>query len=155
MILLMAGCGGTASDYVPASRVSERGLVRDADVVRSMQGQVVRLSGFVDHGNLYGDKEAREILGPWWSGDGPRPGIWRFNLKARATDRTGESFAVHVVDDDGRHSLLRQFAANATAGRPTAILVTGQLHTFPAPTNLGSRTGLYLEVASSADLRVR
>lgn len=154
MTLLVAGCRAPTSGYLPASTISDHGLARDSDAAQSLQGQVVRLSGFVDHGNLYGDEQAREILGPWWSGSGPRPGTWRFNLKARVADRTGESFAVHVVDDGGRDRLLRRFAADAAAGRPTPILVTGRLHTFPAPSNLASHTGLYLDVASSADLRL-
>ena len=152
--LIMAGCGGPAGDYVPAATLTEHGWARDADALKSRDGQVVRLSGFVDHGNLYGDESARKILGDAWSGDGPRPGTWRFNLKAHASDGTGESFAVHVQDDAGRDALLRRFAEDAAADRATPVRVAGRLRTFPAPGNLSSRTGLVLEVSSSADVRV-
>ena len=152
--LLMAGCGGQSGDYVPAATLTEHGWARDADALRLREGQVVRVSGFVDHGNLYGDESARKILGGAWSGNGPRPGTWRFNLKAHASDGTGESFAVHVQDDAGRDALLQRFAEDAAAGRATPVRVAGRLHTFPAPGNLSSRTGLVLEVASSADVRL-
>jgi hypothetical protein len=151
--LLVAGCHDTPGDPVAASSLSEQGFARDPVALRAKEGQVVRLSGFVDHGNLYGDEDARKILGDWWSGDGPDAGAWRFNLKAAATDRTGDSFAVHVRNDDGRDGLLRRFAQDAAAGRPTPVIVSGRLHTFKAPGNLSSRTGLYLEVASSGDVQ--
>ena len=151
---LLVGCDGPTGEYLPAATLTEHGFARDADALRSLQGQVVRVSGFVDHGNLYGDASARVVLGDAWSGDGPRPGTWRFNLKAHVSDGTGESFAVHVQDDVGRDALLRRFAEDAAAGRATPVRVAGRLHTFPAPGNLSSRTGLVLEVASSADVRL-
>ena len=150
--LLMAGCGRQSGDYVPAATFTEHGWARDADALKLREGQVVRVSGFVDHGNLYGDESARKILGDAWSGNGPRPGTWRFNLKAHASDGTGASFAVHVRDDAGRGALLQRFAEDAAAGRATPVRVTGRLHTFPAPGNLSSRTGLFLEVSSTADV---
>ncbi len=152
--VLMIGCRETSTGYVPASSISEHGFARDPDLLRARQGEVVRLSGFVDHGNLYGDDGTRAILGDWWSGSGPRPDAWRFNLKANESDETGQSFAVHVPNDDGRDDLLRKFAADAAAGRPTPVLVTGRLYAFDAPGNLSSQTGLYLEVASSGDVQL-
>jgi hypothetical protein len=101
---------------------------------------------------MYGDKGAREILGDWWSGEGPDATTWRFNLKARADDDTGQSFAVHVPNDAGRNDLLRAFVADARAQRPTRVFITGRLTTFEAPSSDRVRTGLTIEVQSSNDV---
>jgi hypothetical protein len=137
------------ADYVAASSISKDGFARDADAARRLAGQEVKLWGYVDHGNLYGDEGAKLILGDWWSGEGPDAGAWRFNLKASADDAVGHSFAVHVPNDPGRDVLLAVFVADANAQRPTRVLLTGRLLTFDAPTHVAGLTGLYMELASS------
>ena len=76
--------------------LTRNGFAKDGDEIRRLDGQEVMLWGYVDHGNLYGDESAQEILGDWWSGDGPDASTWRFNLKAQADDAVGDSFAVTV-----------------------------------------------------------
>jgi len=149
----LAGCGEQACGYLPVSAIARNGFMTGQGAVAEVRGRKVRLWGFVDQGNLYGDAGAKRILGKWWSGEGPDPDRWRFNLKAEAADPVGRSFAVHVPNDAGRDDLLRRFAANTEAGRPTKVYVRGRLHTFEAPTQLRHLTGVYLELASSRDVR--
>jgi hypothetical protein len=150
--LFLVACQQPVGDYVAASSLSRNGFARDGAALRGADGQEVKLWGFVDHGNLYGDEGAKAILGDWWSGDGPDASTWRFNLKAQADDAVGDSFAVTVPNDAGRDDLLRQFAADAQAGRPTKVFVTGRLATFDAPSSDGVRTGLTMDVQSSGDI---
>ncbi len=140
--------------YTAASSLTRNGFAKDDEQVRGLDGQVVQLWGFVDHGNIYGDESAKAILGDWWSGAGPDASTWRFNLKANAGDATGQSFAVHVSNDAGRDDLLRAFAADAQAGRPTKVFIAGRLSTFDAPSTDRVRTGLLLDVQSSSDISI-
>lgn len=66
----------------------------------------------------------------------------------------GRSFAVHVPNDAARDHLLRALLADARARRPTRVSLKGRLFTFQAPTQSSDLTGLYLEVASSRDVRL-
>jgi hypothetical protein len=120
--------------------------------MRRLDGQEIKVWGFVDSGNIYGDADAKEILGALWSSEGPDAATWRFNLKADPDDKTGNSFPVLVPNDPGRDELLRAFVADANAQRPTRVFVTGKLHTFDAPTNTGALTGLTIELRSSNDI---
>ncbi len=109
----------------------------------------------MDHSNLYGDDGAREILADWWSGPGPDDDTWRFNLKAEADDEVGHSFAVYVPNDAGRDDLLRIFVADARAQAATRVFVTGRLYTYDAPSNVNTRTGLYLKATSADDVLLK
>jgi hypothetical protein len=153
--VFVAGCDRRTGDYVAASSISQNGFARDGNAMRALNGQEVKLWGFVDHNNMYGDGGARLILGDWWSGEGPRAATWQFNLKARADDQAGKSFAVHVPNDQGRDDLLRLFVADAKAGKPTQVFITGRLFTFDAPTNAGVFTGLYIELQSAHDIQLQ
>lgn len=117
-----------------------------------MHGREIKVWGFVDHRNMYGDDGARKLLEDWWSGVGPSVTAWRFNLQAREDDEAGRSLAVHVPNDPGRDELLRAFLADARAGKPTKVFVKGKIFTFAAPANLRRYTGLYMEVQSSRDI---
>ena len=150
--LPLAGCQQQVGDYVAASSISRNGFARDGEQMRSLDGQVVKLWGFVDHANLYGDEGAKAILGDWWGGDGPDASTWRFNLKAQADDAAGSSFAVTVPNDAGRDALLRRFVADAQAQQPTKVFVAGRLSTFDAPSSDRVRTGWTMEVQSSDDI---
>ena len=79
---------------------------------------------------------------------------WRFNLKARPGDETGESFAVHVRNDSGRAALLDAFVADARLRRPTKVFLQGRVFSFDAPTEGATLTGLHIEVLSSQDIRL-
>ena len=92
------------------------------------------------------------MLGDLWRGDGPAPAYWRFNLKARADDAAGHSFAVRVPNDGQQDNILKVFVANARSEQPTRVFLKGRLFTFDAPTNLDFKTGLYLDLESSADI---
>ena len=141
------------ADYEAASALTRNGFAKD-DEIRQLDGQEVMLWGYVDHGNLYGDESAQEILGDWWSGNGPDASTWRFNLKAQADDAVGDSFAVNVSADQRRDELLRQFVTDAEAGRPTRVFIAGRLATFEAPSSDRVRTGLTMDVQSSSDISI-
>jgi len=147
----LAGCNGQIGGYEPASSISVNGFARD-EKIRDIEGQEVRIWGFVDHANLYGDESAKEILEDWWSGDGPDATTWRFNLKAREDDEAGQSFPVYVPNDEGRDDLLKAFVADARAGKLTRVFLMGTIFTFDAPTNTVRLTGLYMELQSSHDI---
>jgi hypothetical protein len=147
---LLAGCSQQPGGYLAASAVSRDGFARSPAAVDALADQDVQIWGYVDHGNLYGDDAAQAILGDWWSGPGPDDGTWRFDLKANADDKVGQSFAVHAPNDPGRDDLLKRFVADARAQQPTRVFVTGKLFTFAAPANIAARTGLTMAVASSA-----
>ena len=148
----LVGCNSQIGDYTAASSISKDGFARDEQQMIELHGQEIKLWGFVDHSNLYGDESARAILEDWWSGNGPDASTWRFNLKAGENDEAGHSFAVYVPNDPGRDDLLRVFLADAKAQRPTKVFVTGKLFTYEAPTNTASLTGIYLEVQSSNEV---
>lgn len=150
----LLGCGSDEGIYVAAGALSENGFARDEAQIRALEGREVKVWGFVDHGNLYGDDGAKRILGDWWSGPGPGPQTWRFDLKAGAEDQTGRSFPVHAPNDPWRDDILRAFVANAGAGLPTRVFLTGRISTFPAPTNTGTVTGLSMVLASSRDISI-
>ena len=148
----LVGCSEQIGDYTAASSISENGFARDEKQMRELDGQEIRIWGFVDQANMYGDEGAKEILGDWWSGDGPSATTWLFNLKAREDDEAGQSFAVQVPNDAGRDDLLKVFVADAKAQKPTRVFLTGRIFTFAAPSNAVSRTGLYMELQSSHDI---
>lgn len=149
---LLVGCARPPGDYIAASSVSKNGFLRHGSELREAHDQEVKIWGFVDHGNLYGNDGVRKILGEWWSGDGPSPTTWRFNLKAREHDAAGNSFEVRVPNDTGRDELLEVFLADARKQRPTKVFVKGRIFTFDAPTNIRLLAGLYLELRSSRDV---
>ena len=57
--VLLAGCSEQRGDYVAASSLSKDGFARNGAEARKLHGQEVKLWGFVDHGNLYGDEGAK------------------------------------------------------------------------------------------------
>ncbi len=150
--LFLAGCSQHIGDYVAASSISKNGFARDADAMRKLDGQEIKVWGFVDSGNIYGDAGAKAILGDLWSGDGADATTWRFNLKAEAGDKAGDSFSVLVPNSPGRDELLRAFVADANAQKPTRVFVKGMVHIFDAPTNTARLTGLRMELRSSDDI---
>jgi hypothetical protein len=149
---LLVGCDERVGGYIPVSSISSGGFVSDEKTAAEAGGREIRLWGFVDHGNLYGDAGAKRILQEWWAGEGPGAGIWRFNLKAEANDAVGHSFPVYVPNDAGSGDTLSRFGADARVRRPTKVFVRGRLLTFDAPTNAAVLTGLYLELQSSRDI---
>jgi len=152
---LFAGCDERLAGYVAASSITEEGFARDAKELREADGREIKLWGFLDQRNIYGDGSAREILQEWWSGDGPDAATWRFDLKAQENDEAGHSFAVRVPNDAGRDRLLEMFVADARARRPTRVFVQGRVFAFDAPTNVVTRTGLYMRLQSSQDILLR
>jgi hypothetical protein len=149
-IAALTACEQPSQAYVSAADLTRHGFAREGAVARRLQGRTVRVWGFVDQANLYGDPGTRDVLGEWWSGEPDDPATWRFNLKAHPDDKAGHSFAVHVRNDPGRRRLLSAMVADARAGRATKVYVTGTLRTFDAPTNVSKQTGIYLEVDGSS-----
>lgn len=88
---------GVVADFLAAT-------ASDEGTVAELQGREVRLWRFVDQGNLHGEAVAKRVLGEWWSGEGPDPDYWRFDLKACPDDPVGNAFAVLVPNDAGRTS---------------------------------------------------
>ena len=152
--IALAGCDGQDASYTPVAAIARNGFAKDDRAVADSRGREIAVWGFVDYGNLYGDAGAKRILEEWWSGEGPGPDSWRFNLKTEANDPVGHSFMVLVPNDPGRDDVLRRLAANARAGRPTKVFVKGRLFTFDAPTQILDLTGLYLQLRSSHDIRL-
>lgn len=152
IMVCLAGCNSAIGDYTAAASISKDGFARNAQQMSELNGQEIKLWGYVDHSNLYGEEGTQAILGDWWSGEGPDASTWRFNLKAEEYDEAGKSFPVYVPNDEGRDNLLRMFLADAQAQRPTQVFVTGRIFTVDAPTNLDTLTGLYLELQSSNDV---
>jgi hypothetical protein len=148
----LIGCNGAIGDYRPASTVSKDGFARNPEALAKLLGREVKIWGYVDQANIYGDASSKAILGDAWSGDASSPDAWRFGLMGGADDPAGKSFSVLIPNDSGRDALLRAFAADASAGRPTRVFVTGRLKTFDAPTNVTRLTGLYMRVRSSQDI---
>ena len=152
--LLLFGCGLQPDGYTPASSITKNGFAWNAQQMREWHGQKVMVRGYVDQGNIYGDEGARDILGEWWSGDGPDANTWRFDVKANPSDEVGHSFAVYVPNDAGRDELLARFAADARAQKQTRVSVAGTMYAFDAPTLGGARTGVYMQTQSSADIKL-
>lgn len=152
VVTSLAGCNRQIGEYSATSSISTDGFARDERQMIELQGKEIKLWGFVDHSNLYGDEGARKILGDWWSGDGPDATTWRFNLKAEENDEAGHSFPVYVANDHGRDDLLLLFLADAKANRPTKVFVKGTILPYDAPTNAGSLTGIRMEVQSASDI---
>ena len=150
----LLGCDEQIGGYVAASSIVRQGFAKAGEGLAKVQGREIRVWGFVDHGNLYGDVGAQQILGDWWGGDGPAATTWRFDLKAEAHDDRGHGIQVRVPNDPGRDHLLRAFVADARTGRPTRVFVRGTLYTVPAPTKTTTMTGLYLELRSSQEVRL-
>jgi len=149
-----AECVADPVDYVPAIEVSRHGFARSERWAKDTAGREVALSGFVDHGNLYGDEGAREALGDRWGGPGPDADHWRFDLKARPDDPVGHGFAVVVPNGPVRDALLAVFRADAEAGRATPVFLRGTLSTFDAPANAARRLGLRLDLPCANDIRL-
>jgi hypothetical protein len=155
IMALLIGCRASRSGYVPASSISKDGQALDSGKMRGIRGQEIKVWGFVDHGNLYGNDRVKKILQEWWSGYGPSPATWSFYLKADKDDKTGHSFRVTAPNDPWRDDALRVFLANAKAHRPTKVYVRGRIFTFAMPTNIETPTGLNLDLESSRDIVFR
>lgn len=151
-LLAMCGCSDRIAGYTAASAISANGFARNPSSFRDEAGREIRLWGFVDPSNLYGDEDVKNLTGEWWSGPATEPGTWRFNLKANVEDERGHSFPVIVPDDAGRDALLRFFIEDAIAGKPTRVYLTGRIFTYDAPSNLSSRVGLTMRLQSSRDI---
>lgn len=157
LVLLMStmslvGCDEQMGDYLSATSFSKNGFARSEARAGNAHGQLIKIWGFVDHGNLYGDDAARAILGEWWSGYGPSDTIWRFDLKANEDDETGHSMSVWVPNDPGRDAILAQFVSDARSRRQTKVFLSARVFAFDAPTNILTFSSLYMELESSADI---
>ncbi len=153
-VACLTACVEESDRYVAAAEIARDGFARDGAALRDRDGRTIRVWGFVDPANLYGDAAARGILAEWWAGEARDAATWSFNVKARESDGPGQSFTVFVRTDDGRDVLLARIVADARTGRTTKVFVTGTLRTFEAPLNAVTRTGLYLESQGSNQVRL-
>lgn len=148
----LCGCQEQINGYTAAASISANGFARSSSQLESLNSKEILIWGYVDHHNLYGDDSARKVLGAWWSGEGPAPTSWQFNLQARENDAAGRSFAVIVPNGPERDALLSVFRDDAIANRSTRVFVKGRIFTYKAPANFGSRVGLYMKLQSSGDI---
>jgi len=147
-------CDEPPVGYIPVSAISESGFARDKLYVETLSGSEIGLWGFFDQQNIYGDDRAKDVLGDWWSGYGPDPSTWQFNLKANQDDGAGHSFPVRVSNDMLRDDLLRVFLQDARSGRSTKVYLRGRISTYPAPLNASTRYGLSMVLQSTWDVRL-
>ncbi len=132
----LAGCDEPAGEYLPASSIARKGFVRDHQSIselQGVQGGPVRLWGFVDHGNLYGDGRAKRVLAEWQERDGPDADTRRFDPKAEATTRWGACSRCSSPTMRGARTFLERFVADTGRGAPRR-LYAGQFK-FHAPTD--------------------
>lgn len=101
-VACLTACVEEPDRYVAAAEITRQGFARDGAALRDLDDRTIRVSGFVDPANLYGDAAARGILAQWWAGEARDAATWSFNLKARESDGPGQSFTVFVRTDDGR-----------------------------------------------------
>jgi hypothetical protein len=148
----VAGCAEGTGAYIAASQISNNGFAGDATEIGNAHGREIKLWGFVDHGNIYGDDDVKRILGDFWGGLGPSASMWRFDLKGKGDDETGHSFSVYVPNDAGRDAILEAFFADAKNGRGTRVFLKGRIFAFDAPVNTTTFTGLYMQLRSSQDI---
>lgn len=153
-VAFLTACVEESDRYVAAAEITHHGFAGDGAALHDLDGRTIRVSGFVDPANLYGDAAARAVLAEWWAGEARDAATWSFNVKARESDGPGQSFTVFVRTDDGWDVLLTRIVADARAGRTTEVFVTGTLRTFEAPLNAVTRTGLYLESPGSNEVRL-
>jgi len=59
---LLVGCDAQVGGYIPASSIARGGFVSNENAAAKAVGREIKLWGFVDHGNLYGDAGAKRIL---------------------------------------------------------------------------------------------
>lgn len=149
---LLSGCQEQNVDYIAASSITDGGLLRNSQKTQIINGQEIKVWGFVDTSNLYGNDEVKAVLKEWWGGYGPTSSTWSFNLKAQKNDKAGHSFQVTVPNDQGRDHVLETILADARAQRSTKVHLTGKVYTFAMPTNFANYTGLYMKLASSEDI---
>ena len=140
--------------YISAATITRHGFALAGTALDNLLNREVHVWGYVDYQNLYGNDDARLILGDWWSGYGPDDHSWRFNLKAESDDEAGQSFAVSVPNDLLRDDVLRVLVRNAREGWPTKVYLLGILSTFEAPTNAVRLRGLRMDLRSSRDIRI-
>lgn len=151
----VADCGQSPDGYMAVSDFSKRGFARHGKKGETLLDREIRFWGFVDYQNIYGDEEARKVLGDWWSGYGPDESTWRFNIKANARDKAGQSFAIYVPNDMLRDDILRIFLRNARQGLPTKVLLKGVITSFEAPANVTGLHGLSATLQSSRDIHLQ
>ena len=140
--------------YIASATITRHGFTLAGTALDNLLNREMHVWGYVDYQNLYGNDDARLILGDWWSGYGPDDHSWRFNLKAESHDEAGQSFAVSVPNDLLRDDVLRVLVRNAREGWPTKVYLLGILSTFEAPTNAVRLRGLRMDLRSSRDIRI-
>lgn len=150
-VFLTQGCGPRGGEYRAAASIAVNGFAVNSGKIKNIDGQAIKLWGYVDHHNIYAH-DARRILGDWLGREGPSPTEWRFNLKGRAEDGAGNSIPVYVASDQHRDRLLTLFTTDAMAGKPTKVYIQAVLKTFNAPANFQRLTGIILKVESGTDI---
>ena len=142
VVVVLVGCGHKSiGGYVSASSFSKKGFAKSHKQALALRGKILKVWGYVDGSNVFPEE---------WMDN--QTGKWRFHLKAKPSDHTGQSFAIHIPVDDGHDKLVALFKANDLAHKPTRVFVTGKISTFDAPMNFVRKTGLYMEVNSSKDI---
>ena len=101
--LFLGGCvDKPIGGYVPASSFSKKGFAKNREEALAHRGKVLKVWGYVDGLNVF--------PADWMDN---QTGKWRFHLKAKPSDHTGQSFAIHIPVDDGHDKLVALFKTNS------------------------------------------
>lgn len=154
-IILMEGCDRRIGDYRPlSSMVNRSGFAVDRRRALELEGQEIRIWGYVDSLNVYSNPVAEHVPAGWHrvhaSHDGAE--VLRFDLVTSPSGRAGSGIHVYLPNNEGARMLMKSLAADRAAGTSTRVFVRGNVFTFDAPTNLSRHIGLYIVVKSSKDV---
>ena len=94
--LALVGCGHKSiGGYVSASSFSKKGFAKSHKQALALRGKILKVWGYVDGSNVF-PEECMDN----------QTGKWRFHLKAKPSDHTGQSFAIHIPVDDEHDKLV-------------------------------------------------
>jgi len=138
---------------VPLARLARHGFAINKNFIRSLNGRIITIRGYLDAANIALRSEEFPDLPSGMQVHLPDDSPY-FNLKARIEDNPGDSVRVLVSGDPVMfHTLFSRLLVLARSERPkTPIIVTGRLHSFDAPMNFVGAVGFQLEVKNPSDI---
>ena len=128
---------------IPASSISRNGFARSRTRMKKLDGQVIRVCGYVDYSNFFPES---------LDGRGVYTNVWRFNMKSAPDDAAGKSFGIRVKKDEARSTIQQRIRDNMLAGKPTKVYISGKVSTYDLSTNFRRLTGFHIDVSSSTGI---